>query len=61
MASGKLKVIEAWMGFCDGTPHLYVTDEDGRQQFDLFIKKKDAKKCYEDVRKVRLEWWQETL
>lgn len=47
------------MGFVDGRPHLYAKDEDGHQVFDLFIKKRHAKREYEDVRQVRITWTEE--
>lgn len=48
------KVIEAWMGFVDDKPHLYRQDGNGHQVFGLYIKKKEAKRAYEDVRKVSI-------
>jgi hypothetical protein len=48
------KEIIGWIGFVDGKPDFYKYDEyyNGVRHGDFFKTKKEAKECYQDVRKV---------
>lgn len=50
---GKQRVINAWIGYSDDRPYIYLNDH---QQFEwcVFTNRKDARKAFADVRKVRL-------
>lgn len=50
-----MKTIKAWAGFCDDKLDIGVVDEIWRcPSFSIFKTKREAKHCYEDVRKVEI-------
>ena len=53
----KGKVRKMWIGFCDGELHLYRSPDyyDSVRHADLFATRADARKCYQDVRRVTVE------
>jgi len=53
----KNKKFIAYIGFSDNEPYIYDDKEyyDGVLRYDIFKLKHEAKKCYEDVRKVEIK------
>ena len=52
-----MKKMEVYIGFVDNKPDFYRFDEYYNRvtHGDFFKTKKEAKKCYEDVRKVEIK------
>lgn len=43
-----------WVGFCDGRPYLGADDGYEVRCARVFLTKREALKCFEDVRRARL-------
>jgi hypothetical protein len=53
LIGGSMRVIDAWIGYTDGKPYVYVNDH-GQAEWCVFTNRDDARKAFGDVRKVRL-------
>jgi len=48
-----IKIIRAWIGYTDGVPYKYTNDH-GQKEWCVFRNRVDARKAFEDVRRVDL-------
>lgn len=51
----KTRAVYAWAGYSDGKPHAFKDDGTyGSGMYGIFRSRKAARRCYEDVRHVKI-------